>query len=207
MSSAYFSADRQELAEFLRPYGCHRVALDIGCANGRLGQRLLNTGLTERCDGVEPNAQAAAQAASLLHQVWNIPFEASLEQVAWPDYDLVVMADVLEHLVDPWWALAELQQRMRPGARLLLSVPNVRHKSVVFPLLFQGRFAYADAGILDRTHLHFFTRASIRDALAQAGWRIVALAPFIKRKYRRWWFPHRLLGEFLAVQYFLLAEK
>lgn len=207
MSSAYFSADRQELVEFLRPYGGYPVTLDIGCASGRLGRQLLDAGLSGRCDGVEPNAQAAAQAAGQLHRVWNVPFESSLEQVRWPDYHLVIMADVLEHLLDPWQVLAELHQRMRSGAQLLLSVPNVRHKSVVLPLLFQGRFDYADAGILDRTHLHFFTRASVRDALSQAGWRIIAMAPFIKRKYRRWWFPHRLLGEFLAVQYFLLAEK
>lgn len=93
-------------------------------------------------------------------------------------------------------------------ARLLLSVPNVRHHSVILPLLFQGRFADpATLGYPDRTHLHFFTRASLLDAVNRAGWRTIAIAPFIKRKYRRWWYPHRLLSEFLAVQYLLLAEK
>lgn len=207
VSSAYFTADRQDLVDFLRPHGYHDVTLDIGCAGGRLGRQLLNAGLTGYCDGIEPNAEAVAQAAAQLRRVWSVPFEVGLEQAPWPDYDLVIMADVLEHLVDPWQALAELQQRVHLGARLLMSVPNVRHKSILLPLLFQGRFDYADAGILDRTHLHFFTRASLLDAVHQAGWRVIAIAPFIKRKYRRWWFPHRLLSEFLAVQYFLLAEK
>lgn len=204
---AYFTADRQDLIDFLRPHGYHGTSLDIGCASGRLGRQLLDAGLTGRCDGIEPNAEAAMLAAVQLHRVWVAPFKAGLELAPWPDYDLVIMADVLEHLIDPWRALLELRQRVRPGARLLLSVPNVRHKSVLLPLLLQGRFDYADAGILDRTHLHFFTRASLRDAVGQAGWRIIAMAPSIKRKYRRWWFPHRLLNEFLAVQYFVLAEK
>lgn len=207
VSSAYFTADRQDLVDFLRPYGAHNLTLDIGCASGRLGRQLLDAGLTGRCDGMEPNAIAAAQATAQLHQVWSVPFEAGLALVPWPEYDLVVMADVLEHLVDPWWALVQLQRRVRSGARLLMSVPNVRHKSVLLPLLFQGRFDYTDAGILDRTHLHFFTRASLLDAVTQAGWHIIAIAPFIKRKYRRRWFPYRLLSEFLAVHYFLLVEK
>lgn len=204
---AYFTADRQELVDFLRLHGRHPVALDIGCAGGRLGRQLLDAGLIERCDGIEPHPEAATQAAAQLDRVWNAPFEAGLEQAPWSDYDLVIMADVLEHLVDPWRALAELQRRVRAGARLLLSVPNVRHYSVVLPLLFRGRFDYADAGILDRTHLHFFTRANLLEAVNRAGWRTIAITPFIKRKYRRWWYPQRLLGEFLAVQYLLLVEK
>ncbi len=204
---AYFTADRSELVDFLHLYGRHPVALDIGCASGRLGRQLLDAGLIERCDGIEPHPEAATQAAAQLNRVWNAPFEDSLEQAPWSDYDLVIMADVLEHLVDPWRALAELQRRVRSGAQLLLSVPNVRHHSVILPLLFQGWFDYADAGILDRTHLHFFTRASLLEAVHRAGWRTIAIAPSIKRKYRRWWYPHRLLSEFLAVQYLLLAEK
>ncbi|MGB5062150.1 MAG: class I SAM-dependent methyltransferase [Candidatus Competibacter sp.] len=205
--SRYYVADRQDLVDFLRPHGCSGIVLDIGCAGGRLGRQLLQAGLAERCDGIEPNAEAAAQAATQLHRVWAADLMAIAEQMPWTDYDLLIMADVLEHLIDPWHVLAELHRRVRPGARLLLSVPNVRHKSVVLPLLFQGRFDYADAGILDRTHLHFFTRSSLLDAVGRAGWRVAAIVPYIKPKYRRWWYPHRLLGEFLAVQYFLLVEK
>ncbi|MDG4555765.1 MAG: class I SAM-dependent methyltransferase [Candidatus Competibacter sp.] len=205
--SRYYAADRQDLVDFLRPHGHFGVVLDIGCAGGCLGRQLLMTGLAERCDGIEPNEEAATQAADRLHRIWVADLAAVAEQVPWPDYDLLIMADVLEHLIDPWQVLAELHRRARPGARLLLSVPNVRHKSVVLPLLFRGRFDYADAGILDRTHLHFFTRSSLLDAVGRAGWRVATIAPFIKPKYRRWWFPHRMLGEFLAVQYFLLVEK
>lgn len=205
--SRYYAADRRDLVDFLRPYGQLGVVLDIGCAGGRLGRQLLQAGLAERCDGIEPNAEAASQAADPLHRIWVADLEAVTGQVPWTDYDLLIMADVLEHLIDPWRVLAELHRRVRPGARLLLSVPNVRHKSVVLPLLFRGRFDYADAGILDRTHLHFFTRSSLLDAVGRAGWRVATIAPYIKPKYRRWWFPHRLLDEFLAVQYFLLVEK
>lgn len=207
MHTAYFNAERLELLDFLRPHGNHAHSIDIGCGAGRFGQQLLAAGLSQRCDAVEPHAPAAQQARERLHQVWNLPLEAALDVVAWPQYDLVIMADVLEHLLDPWQVLAQLQQRVRHGTKLLLSVPNVRHKSVVFPLLLHGRFDYAAAGIMDRTHLHFFTRSSICAAVQQAGWRILDIAPFLKRKYRRCWFPQWLLADFFAVQYFLIAAK
>lgn len=207
MSSSYYTADRSDLLEFLRPFGPRRTALDIGCAAGRLGRQLLDEGLVTRCDGVEPHAGAAEQARRVLSRVWELDFSAALEQVPWQEYELLVLADVLEHLNDPWAALAALHSRVRPGTRLAISVPNVRHKSVVFPLLLQGRFEYAEAGIMDRTHLHFFTRSSLNAAVTGARWRVLAERPNIKRKYLRWWFPHRLLGDFLAVQCFLLAEK
>ncbi|MCS6785605.1 MAG: class I SAM-dependent methyltransferase [Thiobacillaceae bacterium] len=203
----YYEADRSDLLAFIRPFGRHDHVLDIGCAGGRLGQRLIELDLARRCDGIEPHPDAARRARQRLHRVWQGRFEDTLEQVGWADYDLIILADVLEHLVDPWWALRELHRRLKPGARLLVSVPNVRHKGVLFPLLLQGRFEYTEAGILDRTHLHLFTRSSLRKLIADTGWDELACAPHIKRKYRRWWFPHRLLAEFLAVQYFLLAQK
>lgn len=204
---SYYSADRSDVLAFLSPHGQFRTALDIGCASGQLGNLLLETKVTELCDGIEPYFEAADQASTKLRKVWHLDLDTALDQVPWQEYDLLVMADVLEHLRDPWEVLTELHRRAKPGACLMVSVPNIRHKSVVFPLLFQGRFDYTDAGIMDRTHLHFFTRSSLRQAVLGAGWHVLANAPNIKRKYLRWWFPHRLLGDFLAVQHFLLANK
>jgi 2-polyprenyl-3-methyl-5-hydroxy-6-metoxy-1,4-benzoquinol methylase len=203
----YYTAERPELLAFLRPHGPFRTALDIGCAAGLLGAGLLRDGLVGACDGVEMNVEAARQAQTGLRRVWMGSLDSVAEQVPWPEYDLVILADVLEHLVDPWAALRLIAARTPPRCRLLLSVPNVRHYKVSLPLLFRGEFRYADAGIMDRTHLHFFTRGSLEEILRDCGWKVLAVGSHMKGRYRRWYMPTRLLEPFVAVQYMLLAEK
>jgi hypothetical protein len=97
-------------------------------------------------------------------------------------YDAIVLADVLEHTVEPGQVLRLLRPLLNPGGpggpggALVLSVPNVRHWSVLRPLL-EGRFDYADLGILDRTHLRFFTRTTLLQLLAHEGLALRRLAP------------------------------
>ena len=88
------------------------------------------------------------------------------------DHDVMIMADVLDHLINPEHILRMAHDALRPGGRLLVSVPNVAHLYVRLVLLF-GRFPYAERGILDRTHRVFFTRRSTRELLARCGFAIV----------------------------------
>lgn len=203
----YYAAERPELVAFLRSQGTFGAALDIGCAAGMLGSGLLRDGIVGACDGIEMNAEAAQLAQSRLRKVWNGSIESLADEIHWPQYDLVILADVLEHIADPWAALRLLQARTASGCRLLLSVPNVRHYKVALPLLFKGEFRYTDAGIMDRTHLHFFTRGSLEETVRDCGWTIRVLGSHIKGRYRRWYMPTRLLEPFVAVQFMLLAEK
>ena len=87
------------------------------------------------------------------------------------DHDVMIMADVLDHLINPEHILRMAHDALRPGGRLLVSVPNVAHLYVRLVLLF-GRFPYAERGILDRTHRVFFTRRSTRELLARCGFAI-----------------------------------
>ncbi len=86
-------------------------------------------------------------------------------------FDVVVCADVLEHLEDPAAVLARVRRWLSPGGVLFVSLPNVANVAVRFALL-AGRFEYAEAGILDRTHLRFFTRRSARRLVEGTGFRI-----------------------------------
>jgi 2-polyprenyl-3-methyl-5-hydroxy-6-metoxy-1,4-benzoquinol methylase len=203
----YYAAERPELLAFLRRHGPFGAALDIGCASGMLGAGLLREGIVGACDGIELNPEAAHLAETRLRKVWNGSIESLADEIPWRQYDLVILADVLEHLADPWAVLRLLQARTAPGCRLLLSVPNVRHYKVSLPLLFKGEFRYADAGIMDRTHLHFFTRGSLEETVRDCGWTIRAIGSHMKGRYRRWYMPTRLLEPFVAVQTMLLAEK
>jgi 2-polyprenyl-3-methyl-5-hydroxy-6-metoxy-1,4-benzoquinol methylase len=88
-------------------------------------------------------------------------------------FDRVLLLDVLEHLVRPERLLAEVRPALKEGGRLVVSVPNVANITVRLALLF-GRFPYTDRGILDCTHLHFYTRQTARALLEENGWEIVA---------------------------------
>lgn len=205
--SEYYATERPELVVFLREHGPFSAALDIGCAAGVLGVELLRNDIVAACDGIELNSEAAQLAETRLRRVWNGSLESLAEQISWQQYDLLILADVLEHLVDPWSALRLLRERSAPGCRLLLSVPNVRHYKVSLPLLFRGEFRYEEAGIMDRTHLHFFTRGSLEETVRACGWSVRAVGSHMKGRYRRRYMPTRLLEPFVAVQYLMLVEK
>jgi len=134
------------------------AVLDVGSGSGVMGAKLRELGFT--CvSAVEEDAQARAHTASLYVEI-----APRLECFAGRTFGLVLLLDVIEHMPHPEEFLSELRPLLAPGATILLSVPNVAHWSVRLPLLF-GSFRYRERGILDRTHLRFFTRSSLRRLL------------------------------------------
>jgi 2-polyprenyl-3-methyl-5-hydroxy-6-metoxy-1,4-benzoquinol methylase len=86
----------------------------------------------------------------------------------------VIFADVLEHMTDPWSALKDWTDRLATGGSVVMSIPNVGHHSALSPLV-AGHWHYEDAGIMDRTHLRFFTRETVLELVAGAGLRVIRL--------------------------------
>lgn len=160
--------------------------LDLGAAGGHLGRAV-----RDRCAylaGVEPDAALPA-ACREGYDDWRAA--GALEAGDWDaPFDAVVCADVLEHLPRPEELLDRIRGWLRAAGTLLVSVPNVANLTVRAALL-AGRFPYADRGILDRTHLRFFTRRTASDLVAGAGFAIRAVeatampyelaAPFLGR--------------------------
>jgi len=142
--------------------------LDVGSAQGMLGQGLAGSGLT--IDAIEPDSGWADVARPFYRTVHNCSIEtASLAQ---SHYRIVVCADVLEHLPDPASALRRLRAAATSDATFIISVPNVAHLSVRL-LLLAGRFPRMERGILDKTHVRFYTRKTARKFLEQNGYEIV----------------------------------
>lgn len=172
MSSAlpedYHSHSRPDLRKLFPPAA--RMAVDVGCGAGAVGAALKrdHPGLEVR--GIELDAAAAERAAGLLDAV---AVQAGEEEppASWPAPDCVILADVLEHMTDPWSALRRWGPRLRPGGCILVSLPNVGHYSVQRALR-AGRWDYEEEGILDRTHVRFFTRATAVELLEGAGFGI-----------------------------------
>ncbi len=128
-------------------------------------------------------------------------------------FDCVVFNDVLEHTADPWAVLRKTRALLTPDAAIVVSIPNVRHVSVLVPLIAGGRWDYEDWGILDRTHLRFFTRATAVELLQSTGYTVKRVMPL------RWpdtgggglvSLAKRMLrgrfDDFLAEQYALVAR-
>jgi 2-polyprenyl-3-methyl-5-hydroxy-6-metoxy-1,4-benzoquinol methylase len=149
--------------------------LDVGCDTGRFGEAL-RTRKSAVVDGIERNALAAAQARKRLHEVWERSIEEPQAFDGLGPYDAVLFLDVLEHLFDPWQVLKEAVRVLRPGGAVHAVVPNVAHVSVVRRLA-QGRFDYEDFGTMDRTHVRWFTRESIRNCFTGAGLERIEVSP------------------------------
>ncbi|MFN2387617.1 MAG: class I SAM-dependent methyltransferase [Thermoanaerobaculia bacterium] len=146
--------------------------LDLGAAGGHLGRAV-----RDHCAflaGVEPDA-ALPESSRAGYDDWRAV--DALAAGEWPEpFDAVVCADVLEHLVAPEELLARIRGWLKPGGTLLVSLPNIANVSIRLALLF-GHFRYTDRGILDRSHVSFYTRSSARHLLEGAGFHIRSMEP------------------------------
>ncbi len=167
---SYFLHARSDVLDLLEPSECFNEVLELGCGAGETLRLLLDQRRVGRAVGVEQHGEAAREAARWLAEVAEADVEswsAHPEGVGAPD--LVIVADVLEHLSDPWAVLRRIRGLQPTGGVLLLSIPNIQHFSVSLPLLL-GRWRYTDEGILDRTHLRFFSREGVGELLRGAGY-------------------------------------
>jgi 2-polyprenyl-3-methyl-5-hydroxy-6-metoxy-1,4-benzoquinol methylase len=144
--------------------GRGRRVLDVGAADGLLARRLSERGW--RVTAIEGDPALAAAAAPHVERLVRADLNAGVPAVDGP-FHAIVYGDVLEHLVDPLTVLRGLNRALGPAGVILVSIPNVAHLWMRLSLL-GGRFQYGDRGILDRTHLRFFTERSLRDLLREA---------------------------------------
>lgn len=163
----------------LNPHQAHSIilrqvpkgarVLDVGCATGYLGRYLIEQNGCS-VDGVEVDRDAAEKARAYLRQVWvgSLDDEAVYTSVS-QKYDVILCAAILEHLTHPEVALQRLRCLLQDDGVLIAGLPNVAHWSIRWSLL-RGRWDYADYGILDRTHLHFYTINTAKEMFERAGY-------------------------------------
>ena len=204
----YYAFVRKDI-EPLLPSKAARV-LEIGCGGGGTLAWLKESGRAQWTAGIELSAEAAAVAKTRVDEVHCGDAGDLLAKFPQGSCDLILCLDVLEHLVYPWSALNAIHGLLRPGGRIITSLPNVRHHSVVLPLLLRGRWEYREAGIMDRTHLRFFSRQGIAALMRGAGLREVrALPTYTWGSWDKWKdrVTFGLLRGLFAFQYLVLAER
>ncbi len=174
-----FPIDLQNLnsvpAQLARHIPAHGRILDVGCASGNLSGFLIR----ERgCSvvGVErdPAAASAAAAKGLDTRVLDLDTSSLAQALQGERFDRIILADVLEHLLHPADVLRAAVGLLGPRGQVLVSIPNISHVDVILALL-HDKWEYRESGLLDRTHLRFFTEAGFRELAASAGLRVRSL--------------------------------
>lgn len=174
-ASVYYTQSRPEVRPFV-PVDCLRV-LEIGCSEGGFMAGLKAERAGIYAVGVEPFPEAARKAAGVFDRLVEAPVEAALEGLIDEEpFDCVVANDVLEHLVDPWAVLKTIRRHLAPNGCVVASLPNIRHWPTLNALFLGGRWDYTESGILDRTHLRFFTQKSLPELFERAGLTLTTCA-------------------------------
>jgi len=204
----YFGFVRKEIAPLLPKYSPN--VLEVGCGEGKTLQWLKDCGRAGKISGIELNLDAAEIAFKHLDKVYGGDANLHLKHIPLETQDMVLCLDVIEHMQDPWETVQRIYDLLRPGGSLILSVPNVRHYSVLLPLLFKDKWNYTEAGIMDKTHLRFFSGKSAMEMLKKSGFTPKGIRSTYVWGNRDKWIDIATLGllkGFLSFQYLICVEK
>jgi 2-polyprenyl-3-methyl-5-hydroxy-6-metoxy-1,4-benzoquinol methylase len=201
--------DRSEVESFV-PSDAKSV-LDVGCGQGGFGALLKSKRGGMRVVGIEPTEYGCSQARARLDHVIHGTFPNDVSPRG-QRFDCIVFNDVLEHMFDPASALVAARFMLAPDGRVVASIPNIRHWTILVKLGVLGRWDYRDDGILDRTHVRFFTRSTMVEFFNAEQYTVERIVPInikqCRRKYLIPWNPLlRRLHEFFALQYVIVASS
>lgn len=166
---SYYQGQRREMLAFI-PKDARRF-VELGCGAGGFAALLRESHPDSYIIGVEIHPESAIEARKRLDRVIEQPVEIALESIPVGSIDCVVCNDVLEHLVDPWAVLKQIRRILLPHGSVVSSIPNVRHFPVFKNYFLRGEWQYEKWGVLDRTHLRFFTKSSVERMFSEAGFR------------------------------------
>jgi 2-polyprenyl-3-methyl-5-hydroxy-6-metoxy-1,4-benzoquinol methylase len=202
---AYYAGDRSDLLEWVG--GRHGRVLEVGCGSGGNARWLRLHGAT-RIVGIELDQASAVRAREVFDAVINESVETAVHGIE-ESFDLVICADVLEHLVDPWSVVAALARRVADDGLLVVSIPNIRHYRALWRIAFGAGFRYEKEGTFDATHLRFFDRAGVERMLRDGGWMPERWSSSGGRRGARFLSALRLGGvsEYLAYQWHVAARR
>ncbi len=165
----YFCHTRGEMLEFI-PKASNRI-LDIGCGEGLFASQLKDE--SREIWGVELDQQSALLAKDKLSKVLIGPIEDVIELLPDNYFDCIICNDVIEHMVDPWKMLKKLESKLTDTGSFVCSIPNVLFWQNIYNLLIKRDWKYVDSGILDKTHLRFFTKKSIENFVNELGFELL----------------------------------
>jgi 2-polyprenyl-3-methyl-5-hydroxy-6-metoxy-1,4-benzoquinol methylase len=203
----YYGESREEMINYLSPQ--MRVVLDVGCAKGYFG-RLAKTQLGVSVWGIEINPDAANIASKYLDKVICKNICDAINDLPLSYFDCIVFNDVLEHIIDPYGLLGFIKRLLTPDGVIVASIPNIRHAPVLYELVVRGNWDYRDLGVLDKTHLRFFTKKSIKKMFEDQGYDVLKMDGINRSESFRGKFISKLLigpvSDMRYIQFACLAK-
>jgi O-antigen biosynthesis protein len=206
---SYFSNPRDEILDLL-PIKVNRV-LEVGCGSGETLSAIKSRFPHSIAVGIELCESAAKLASPKVDLLLNLDIEKAESRLSLGQFDTILLLDVLEHLKDPWTTLESLvRDNLCVGGTVITSIPNARNHALVIQLLL-GDFRYVQEGVLDKTHLRFFTKKSMSRLIEESGLNILQCLPTnVAVRSRSAIFnliTFTLLEDFMAVQYIMKSIK
>jgi SAM-dependent methyltransferase len=202
----YFSFPRRDLLT-LFPKGKISSVLEIGCGTGETGQILRQEYGVQYIVGVDVETTSIELARERLDNAICADIEKAELPFAKESFELILLADIIEHLVNPWNVLKMLREYLSSNGLVLISIPNIQHWRNIVNLIL-GRWEYSGSGMMDVTHLRFFTRKSIKNLLHCAGFEIVIIegnsGRFINFLNK---ITLRIFSSYLSFRFFILARR
>lgn len=166
---SYYHGVRTEIFPHI-PQGIKRT-LDVGCASGTFSNTVKQMRDAETW-GIEMVDTCIDEAKTKMHRVLHGTFDDVYDELPKTYFDCIFFNDVLEHMLHPEECLIKVKDNISQGGYIMASIPNIRHISIIRSLVLKGEWKYEDSGILDKTHLRFFTRKSIVRMLEDCGYRV-----------------------------------
>lgn len=214
MHNNYYLGKRPEVFELIQAHApAPQKILEIGCGNGGFRE---NFPKNVEYWGVETHTPAAKNAEKSFSRVFNCSYEDAESSIPDGYFDIIICNDVIEHINDHVGTLSLLKKKLNNNGCIAGSIPNVRYFENLLLLLLHKNWKYTDEGILDRTHLRFFTEKSINETLVFCGYNIQNIQGInplrIKLKLRSWqsikrFLLFRILGKDTRfLQFFFIAE-
>jgi 2-polyprenyl-3-methyl-5-hydroxy-6-metoxy-1,4-benzoquinol methylase len=177
----------------IRRLGPFDRVLEVGCGNGALLNQLKRDALAKTVVGLDPHGQLPPE--NMVDEFYRDSVENVISKLS-PEtpFDLIIFADVLEHLEDPWGILSRLSHHhLSPGGTVIISVPNFRNVFTLGRIVAHNSFRYQAEGVLDKTHLRFFCRRDLNQLVSDAGLHLKFVAPNFKFKKGIFFRKNRLL--------------
>jgi len=163
----YYNNTRDEMLAFLPKNA--KTILDVGCADGSFSKIIKEKNNAEVW-GIEYMPEEANKASLKIDRVFTGPCEDNIDELPDNYFDVIYFNDILEHLVDPYMVLEKVKPKLSKNGIIISSIPNMRYHSALKNLIFRKDWKYADHGIMDKTHLRFFTKKSIYNMYKDAGY-------------------------------------
>ena len=211
--ATYYSNVRLDLLKFL-PSNSKQKVLEVGAGGGHTLRYIKENNLASYACGVELfEFKDSNQNHASIDQFVIANIEKKDLKLSQNAFDVIILADVLEHLEDPWDVLKYLEQFLTDGGYFLVSLPNIREINALQKIVFKGSFAYTDHGVLDKTHLRFFCKKNMMELLTSPNRQIEEYSASLKMRdgnRKRKLFnllTFNCFEEFLSVQYFFKVKR